>query len=60
MSEEPPTPAPAPAPKIEIKKDDGLKISLPLRIVLQNLPEFQLNGDPNDVPDDVEIEFPFR
>ena len=59
MSEEPPTPAPAPAPKIEIKKDDGLKISLPLRIVLQNLPEFQLNGDPDDVPDDVEIEFPF-
>ena len=59
MSEEPPAPAPAPAPKIEIKKDDGLKISLPLRIVLQNLPEFQLNGDPNDVPDDVEIEFPF-
>jgi len=55
MSEEPP----APAPKIDIKEDDGLKISLPLKIVLQNLPAFQLNGDPDDVPDDVEIEFPF-
>lgn len=57
MSEEPP--APAPAPKIDIKKDEGLKISLPLKIVLQNLPEFQLNGDPDDVPDDVQIAFPF-
>ena len=55
VSEEPP----APAPKIDIKEDDGVKISLPLKIVLQNLPAFQLNGDPDDVPDDVEIEFPF-
>jgi predicted regulator of Ras-like GTPase activity (Roadblock/LC7/MglB family) len=59
MSEEPPPAAPDPAPKIEIKKDEAVKISLPLKIVLQNLPEFQLNGDPDDVPDDVEIAFPF-
>jgi predicted regulator of Ras-like GTPase activity (Roadblock/LC7/MglB family) len=59
INEEPPAPAPVPALKIDIKKDDELKISLPLRIVLQNLPAFQLNGDPDDVPDDVEIEFPF-
>ena len=51
---------PIPGPKIDIKNEnDDLKISLSLKVVLQNLPAFQLNGDPDDVPDDVRIEFPF-
>ncbi|MEY2480542.1 MAG: hypothetical protein QOI04_1469 [Verrucomicrobiota bacterium] len=60
----PPPPAPIatsepePGPKIDIK-NDGPKISLSLKIVLQSLPAFQLNGEPDDVPDDVRIKFPF-
>jgi predicted regulator of Ras-like GTPase activity (Roadblock/LC7/MglB family) len=36
---------------------DFSKVSLPLKSVLQNLPSFQLNGDPGSVPEDVRVAF---
>ncbi len=44
-------PAPSPA--------NGLRISLPLKPILQSLPPFQLTGDIAAVPDDAKIELPF-
>ena len=37
----------------------GVKIVLPLRMILQTLPPFQLEGDPATVPEDARIELPF-
>src|SRR5262249_45852612 len=34
------------------------KIALPLQMILGELPGFQLNGSPTNVPDDVNVEFP--
>lgn len=39
--------------------DDGRKISLALKPILQSLPVFQLTGDPKEVSDDARIELPF-
>jgi predicted regulator of Ras-like GTPase activity (Roadblock/LC7/MglB family) len=49
----------APAEKKGTSGDKGLFVSLPLRKVLENLPAFQLAGDPDDVPKEARIELPF-
>jgi predicted regulator of Ras-like GTPase activity (Roadblock/LC7/MglB family) len=40
-------------------KSSGPVIALSLRMLLQNLPAFQRQGDPNLVPEDVKVDFPF-
>ena len=41
------------------KKSGGLKISLPLKPILNALPPFQLTGDISGVPEDQRLELPF-
>ena len=45
------------APATESKSD--VKITLPLKPILQGLPPFQLGGDPGSVPAKAQIELPF-
>jgi predicted regulator of Ras-like GTPase activity (Roadblock/LC7/MglB family) len=47
----------APSPDMASKVEE--KIELPLRIVLQNLPAFQRQGDPSLAPEDVKISLQF-
>ena len=49
----------SPAPVIAVAKTDEVKIVLGLQTVMQNMPAFQLNGPPENIPSDVRIEFPF-
>jgi predicted regulator of Ras-like GTPase activity (Roadblock/LC7/MglB family) len=53
-----PTPI-RPAAKSKTQPRTGPTITLPLRAIFQNLPPFQLAGDPDDVPPDVTIDLPF-
>ncbi len=46
-------PVPATPPKVEEK------IGLSLRVLLQNLPAFQRNGDPSLAPEDAKVSLPF-
>jgi hypothetical protein len=39
--------------------EGGVKISLALRPIFENLPPFQLLGEANDVPAEARVEFPF-
>ena len=56
----PAVPVSAPAPAVAAPADEGgVKISLALRPIFQNLPPFQLLGEANDVPADARVEFPF-
>lgn len=56
----PAVPVSAPAPAFATATDDtGVKISLALRPIFENLPPFQVVGDPTDVPSDARVEFPF-
>ena len=48
----------APPPKVSRGTSDDRKIALPLDVVLQNLPAFQLSGSASGVPPEVRIEFP--
>ena len=46
-------PVPARPPKVEEK------IELSLRVLLQNLPDFQRKGDPSSAPEDAKVSLPF-
>ncbi|MEY2541762.1 MAG: hypothetical protein QOI22_1364 [Verrucomicrobiota bacterium] len=48
---------PVAAPIVEVAKDD-VQIALSLRILLENLPTFQRQGDPNLAPEDVKVSLP--
>jgi predicted regulator of Ras-like GTPase activity (Roadblock/LC7/MglB family) len=39
-------------------KKDQAKIGLSLQAIMQNMPAFQLNGNPETIPTDVRVEFP--
>src|SRR6202011_3114193 len=48
----------APPPKALRAAPDDRKIALPLDVVMQNMPAFQLSGSASGVPPEVRIEFP--
>jgi predicted regulator of Ras-like GTPase activity (Roadblock/LC7/MglB family) len=48
----------APLTSVRKPKEEKAKIALALRPILEELPPFQLNGNPGTVPADVRLEFP--
>jgi len=55
----PVTPA-APTPiTVTVETKAEIRISLPLKPIMQGLPPFQLSGDLGSVPDDAQVELPF-
>ena len=55
---EPPEAEPVAAP-VTPPKNDGVKVSLNLRAILQNLPVFQFTGSAEAVPAEARVELPF-
>ncbi len=49
----------APATPEKKSEAEGIRIQLPLRLILQNLPPLQLHGDPATIPAGARIELPF-
>ena len=49
----------SPAWTVASAETDEVKIVLGLQTVMQNMPAFQLNGPPENIPTDVRVEFPF-
>ena len=59
-SAEPPiAPAPPTPIKVPVENKAEIRISLPLKPILQGLPPFQLSGDAGSVPADAQVELPF-
>jgi predicted regulator of Ras-like GTPase activity (Roadblock/LC7/MglB family) len=48
-----------PAPAVAAGETDEVKIVLSLQTVMQNMPAFQVNGPPENIPSDVRVELPF-
>jgi len=55
---EAPEEVPAKAAEASTPKKDQVKIGLSLQAIMQNMPAFQLNGNPETIPTDVRVEFP--
>jgi predicted regulator of Ras-like GTPase activity (Roadblock/LC7/MglB family) len=48
-----------PAPAVAAGETGEVRIVLSLQTVMQNMPAFQVNGPPENIPSDVRIELPF-
>jgi predicted regulator of Ras-like GTPase activity (Roadblock/LC7/MglB family) len=55
---EAPEEVPAKPAESSTPKKDQARIGLSLQAILQNMPAFQLNGNPETIPTDVRVEFP--
>ena len=51
-------PLAAPPPPVEEPKKEETYVAFSLRVLLQNLPTFQLHGDPNLAPEDATVSLP--
>ena len=59
-SAEPPVPAkPEPPIKVTLESKAEIRISLPLKPIMQGLPPFQIDGDAASVPAEAQVELPF-